>query len=144
VEQILIPVQEVPKIKGGKRKTVARQLYPSYVLVNMELNEQTAHLLAQTPGIMSFLGSKQKQKPQELAAEDVKRILAQIEGEGERAVVEIPYHKGDSVKIVDGPFSTFTGIIEEVSPERGKVRVMVTIFGRATPVELDFLQVKKM
>jgi transcriptional antiterminator NusG len=93
---------------------------------------------------MSFLGSKQKQKPQELAAEDVKRILAQIEGEGERAVVEIPYHKGDSVKIVDGPFSTFTGIIEEVSPERGKVRVMVTIFGRATPVELDFLQVKKM
>lgn len=142
VEQILIPTRGVPKLKGGKRKTVSKHLYPSYLLILMDLNDETMHLLGQTPGVMSVLGSKLK--PQELSDDEVDRILAQIEGGKEKVPTEIPFHKGESVKIVDGPFSTFAGIVEEVYPERGKVRVMVAIFGRATPVELDFLQVGRM
>lgn len=140
--QVLIPTENVSRIKGGKREIVERQLYPGYILVEMEMDEDTIRLVTGTPGVMSFLGAKLK--PQPLKDDEVKRILTAVETEKGTVSSEIPFKRGEAIKVAEGPFTDFTGVVEELYHSRGKLKVMVTIFGRATPVELDFTQVKSI
>jgi transcriptional antiterminator NusG len=107
----------------------------------MDLNEETWHIVRDCPGVSRFVGTNAS-KPDPLRGGEVQRLLGQIEGAKDKAIPEVPFHAGEHVKVVDGPFSDFTGVVDEVNPERGKLKVMVSIFGRATPVELDFLQVQ--
>ena len=141
--RILVPTQIVTEMKNGKRTQSTRKFFPSYIILEMNLDEDTWHLVRDCPGVSRFVGSSAS-KPDPLREDEVKRLLGQIEGTKDRTIPEIPFHEGEHVKVVDGPFSDFTGVVEEVNPERGKLKVMVTIFGRATPVELDFLQVQSV
>jgi transcriptional antiterminator NusG len=144
IGRILVPAEDVTTLKGGKRTKVSRQLYPSYLLIEMELCEETIQVVAQTPGVMGFLGPK-KSKPEPLSEEEATRILERLEGgKGKPLSTDVPFTKGESVKVVEGPFSGFVGVVDSVYPERGKLKIMVSIFGRATPVELDFLQVQSV
>lgn len=138
--QILIPTENVSRIRAGKRQIVEKQLYPGYILIEMEMEEDTLRLVSTTPGVMSFLGTKLK--PQALKEGEVRRVLTTVETERGTVSSEIPFKRGEAVKVAEGPFTDFTGVVEDLYPSRGKLKVMVTIFGRATPVELDFTQVK--
>lgn len=138
--QILVMTEEVVEMKDGKRKTSKRKTFPSYVMVEMDLNNETRHLVQNVPGVTRFVGSGQREVP--LKESEVRRLLGQVETSKVRPTPTVTFRIGDSVRITDGPFSAFTGVVDEVNNERGKVKVMVSIFGRATPVELDFLQVQ--
>jgi transcriptional antiterminator NusG len=138
--QILVMTEEVVEMKDGKRKTSKRKTFPSYVMVEMDLNNETRHLVQNVPGVTRFVGSGQREVP--LKENEVRRLLGQVETSKGRPTMTVTFRIGDSVRITDGPFSAFTGVVDEVNNERGKVKVMVSIFGRATPVELDFLQVQ--
>jgi transcriptional antiterminator NusG len=141
--RILVPTQVVTEMRNGKKTQSTRKFFPSYIIIEMDLDEDTWHVVRDCPGVSRFVGSNSS-KPDPLREEEVNRLLGQIEGTKDKSVPEIPFHEGEHVKVVDGPFSDFTGVVEEVNPERGKLKVMVTIFGRATPVELDFLQVQSV
>jgi transcriptional antiterminator NusG len=138
--QILVMTEEVVEMKDGKRKTSKRKTFPSYVVVEMALNNETRHLVQNVPGVTRFVGSGAREVP--LKENEVRRLLGQMETSKTRPAPTVQFHVGDHVRISDGPFSAFTGVVDEVNNERGKVKVMVSIFGRATPVELDFLQVQ--
>jgi len=138
--RILIPTEEVVEMKAGEKKTSTRKFYPSYVLVEMVLNKETQYLVSNAPGVTSFVGPARK--PQPLRPSEIEQILEQLDTTKTRASAKVPFKVGDTVLVVDGPFSDFTGVVDEVNAERGKLKVMVSIFGRPTPVELDFLQVK--
>jgi transcriptional antiterminator NusG len=138
--QILVMTEEVVEMKDGKRKTSKRKTFPSYVMVEMDLNNETRHLVQNVPGVTRFVGSGQREVP--LKESEVRRLLGQVDSSKTRPTPTVTFRIGDSVRITDGPFSAFTGVVDEVNNERGKVKVMVSIFGRATPVELDFLQVQ--
>ena len=139
--QILVATEEFAEMKDGKRITSKRKTFPSYVLIEMDMNLETRTLVTNVPGVTRFVGSGQD--PVALRESEVKRILGQMESGGRmRGSPEVPFKSGEHVKVVDGPFTDFTGVVDEVNPERQKVKVMVSIFGRATPVELDFLQVQ--
>ncbi len=140
--QILVPTEEIVEMRQGKRSTSVKKFLPSYILIEMELNKETQHLVTSTPGITNFVGASGK--PVALRENEVKRILAQIDRSKNRDVLDIPYKIGEAVKVVDGPFSDFAGTVSEVNPEKRKLKVMVSIFGRPTPVELDYLQVKSL
>lgn len=138
--QILVMTEDVVEMKDGKRKTSKRKTFPSYVMIEMDLNNETRHLVQNVPGVTRFVGSGQREVP--LKESEVRRLLGQVETSKSRPTPTVTFRVGDSVRITDGPFSAFTGVVDEVNNERGKVKVMVSIFGRATPVELDFLQVQ--
>jgi transcriptional antiterminator NusG len=139
--QILVMTEEVVEMKDGKRKTSKRKTFPSYVVVEMDFNTESGFLVQNVPGVTRFVGSGARPVP--LKESEVKRLLGQMDTEKKtKAVPTVTFRVGDHVKITDGPFSAFTGVVDEVNNERGKVKVMVSIFGRATPVELDFLQVQ--
>jgi transcriptional antiterminator NusG len=138
--QILIATEEFVEMKDGKRKTSERKLFPGYLLIEMEMGDRTRFLVTSTPGVSSFIGTTSG--PQPLVQEDIDRILGRIERKPSKERPEIPCQVGEQVRVIDGPFTGFSGLIDEVDAERGKVKVMVSIFGRATPVELDFLQVE--
>ena len=138
--QILVMTEEVVEMKDGKRKTSKRKTFPSYVVVEMDLNNETRHLVQNVPGVTRFVGSGAREVP--LKENEVRRLLGQMETSKTRPAPTVTFNVGDHVRISDGPFSAFTGVVDEVNNERGKVKVMVSIFGRATPVELDFLQVQ--
>ena len=145
--QIIVATEEFVEMKDGKRKTSERKLFPGYLLIEMEMDDQTRFLVTNTQGVSSFIGASigpgQAEKvPEPLLQEDIDRILGRIERKPSKERPEIPYQVGEQVCVIDGPFSGFTGLIDEVDGERGKIKVMVSIFGRATPVELDFLQVE--
>ncbi len=137
---VLVVTQEVTEMRNGKRVTRKRKFFPSYVLVEMVLNDETLHFMNNIPGVTRFVGPGNK--PQALPEKEVDRILGRMRKTEDKTVHEIPFQVGDSVEVMDGPFSDFTGIVNEVNPDKGKLKVMVSIFGRETPVELDFLQVK--
>ncbi len=139
---ILVPTEEVTEMKQGKRSTSTKKFLPSYILVQMVLNKQTQDLVVSTPGITSFVGGGGKPKP--LKDDEVTRIVGQINRSRTEEVTEVPFQAGESVKVIDGPFADFSGTVSEVNMERRKVKVMVSIFGRPTPVELDFLQVEAL
>jgi transcriptional antiterminator NusG len=140
--QILVPTEEIVEMKQGKRHTAVKKFLPSYILIEMELNKETQHLVTSTPGITNFVGASGK--PVALRETEVKRIMAQIDRSRNREALDIPYKVGEAVKVIDGPFADFAGTVSEVNPEKRKVKVMVSIFGRPTPVELDYLQVTSL
>ncbi len=140
--QILVPTEEIVEMKQGKRSTSVKKFLPSYILVEMELTKETQNLVTSTPGITNFVGASGK--PAALRDSEVARILQQIDRSKNRDALDIPYKVGEAVKVVDGPFSDFAGTVSEINPERRKLKVMVSIFGRPTPVELDYLQVRAL
>lgn len=139
IGKVLIPTEEVTEIKKGKRKTSSKQLFPSYLMIEMDLTDEVWNVVSTTPGVTSFLGTRRK--PQPMRDSEANRLIARMEGDKRQGPVVIPYRTGETIKITDGPFASFTGVIEHIDPDHGKVKVMVTIFGRTTPVELDFLQI---
>lgn len=141
IGQILVPTESVNEMKQGKRATSLRKFLPSYILIEMDLDRETQALVVNTPAITNFVGGGGKPVP--LKPDEVERILEQIETGSTREPKEIPYKIGDPIKVIDGPFSDFSGTVSEVNEEKKRVKVMVSIFGRPTPVELDFLQIQK-
>jgi transcriptional antiterminator NusG len=142
IGKILIPTEEVVELRNGKKVTSKRLVYPGYVLVEMEMNDALWHEVKNTPRVTGFVGGGTQPVP--LSADEVNSILYRQASSAERPRPKMTFEKNDSVRIVDGPFATFSGKVDEVNAERGTLRVMVTIFGRATPVELEFLQVEKV
>lgn len=141
---VLVPIQEVTEMKNGKRVTTKRKFLPGYILVEMLMSKETQHFINSVPGVTGFIGGTPL-KPQPVPKEEVDRILGRIKEPDEgKTALEIPYKVGDSVQVMDGPFSDWVGIINEINHEKGKLKVMISIFGKETPVELDFLQVKQV
>ncbi|CAG1012161.1 Transcription termination/antitermination protein NusG [Anaerolineales bacterium] len=136
---VVIPTQEEIEVKDGKRRTVERHIFPGYVLVNMSLSEDSWYVVRNTPGVTGFVGMGNNPTP--LRPEEVAQIVKRMEAEA--PTVKVSFKLGERVRIVDGPFNDFRGVVSEIDMERTKVRVMVSFFGRETPVELDFLQVEK-
>jgi transcription termination/antitermination protein NusG len=140
IRQALVPIQQVVEIKNGKKVNVERKVFPGYVLVEMILNQDTMHVINSLQGVIKFVG--QGWTPQALRQEEVNRLLGVEEEEEKEPREEIPFMVGQVVEIMEGPFSEFSGTIEEVLSDKGKVRVSVSLFGRPTTVELDYLQLK--
>jgi transcriptional antiterminator NusG len=143
IGQILIPTEEVVELRAGKKVTSKRLLYPGYVLVEMDMSDELWHAVKATPRVTGFVGGGNMPVP--LTADEVNSILYRQASAAERPPrPKLSFEKNENVRIIDGPFSNFSGKVDEVNPERNTLRVLVTIFGRATPVELDFLQVEKV
>jgi transcriptional antiterminator NusG len=142
ITQILIPTEEVTEMKHGKRSTSVKKFLPSYMLIEMDLDKQTEHIVRNTPGVTSFVGTAGKPVP--VTQEEANRVMGQMDSARVEEITDFPFRSGDPVKVIDGPFSDFSGFVSEVNMERKKVKVMVSIFGRPTPVELDFLQVESV
>jgi len=142
IGQILIPTEEVVELRNGKKVTSKRLLYPGYVLVEMDMNDELWHAVKATPRVTGFVGGGNSPVP--LTADEVNSILYRQASSAERPRPKMTFEKNENVRINDGPFANFSGKVDEVNPERNTLRVLVTIFGRATPVELDFLQVEKV
>lgn len=140
--EILVPVEEVVEMKGGQKSVTERKFFPGYVLVQMEMDDATWHLVKSTPKVTGFVGGTAT-KPAPISEREAQAILQQIQEGVEKPRPKVLYEPGELVRIIDGPFSDFNGSVEEVNYEKSKLRVSVTIFGRATPVELDFSQVEK-
>ena len=138
---ILIPTEEVVEVREGRKTRSKRKFFPGYVLVKMVMSDAAWHVVKNTPKVTGFVGTGNKPVP--LRAEEVERIVNQIVVAAEKPKPKFEFRIGETVRIVDGPFSNFTGQVEEVNEDRSTLKVMVTIFGRATPVELEFLQVEK-
>jgi transcriptional antiterminator NusG len=144
---VLVPTEKVAEVKKGKRTTTTRKLYPGYILVNMkllgeknQLMDRTWYFVRDTPGVIGFIGGD---RPVPLKSDEVESILTQIQERQEKVAPKVAFEKGESVKVTDGPFQNFTGLIEEVDPGRGKLKISVSIFGRSTPVELEYWQVER-
>jgi transcriptional antiterminator NusG len=142
VGQVLIPTEEVVELKNGKKTTSKRLLYPGYVLVELAMDEEMWHQVKETPRVTGFVGGGAKPVP--LTADEVNSILYRQAHAADHPRPKVTFEKNENVRIVDGPFTNFSGKVDEVNAERNTLRVMVTIFGRSTPVELDFLQVEKI
>lgn len=140
-EQVLLPQENVVEVKKGVKKTAKRHFFPGYILVRMELNEATWHIVKGTPKVTGFVGGSLN--PPIVPDEEVARITSQIEEGTLKPKPRVEFEKGENVRVVSGPFSTFTGVVDEVHEGKGKLRVLVSIFGRSTPIELDFTQVEK-
>ena len=144
--QVVVPTEDEMEIKDGRRKAVARKVFPGYILVQMKMDDESWYVVRNTPGVTGFVSAEderdQRPKPVPLEESEVEAILSQIESETPR--VRIGYSKGQNVRIIDGPFVDFMGVVDEVFTERAKVKVLVSFFGRETPVELDFLQVERV
>jgi transcriptional antiterminator NusG len=138
--RVIVPTEEEIEIKNGQRRTVQKKVFPGYVLVQMKLTDDSWYVVRNTPGVTSFVGMGNKPTP--LEDEEVKTILKQMEEEAPK--VKVNYMVGQAVKIIDGPFTDFEGVVDAIDQERGRVRVLVSFFGREAPVELDFLQVEKL
>ena len=140
--EILIPEEDVVELVSGEKKTSKRKFFPGYILVRMELSDETWHLVKNTPKVTGFIGSKDKPSP--IADKDVDILQSRIDEGTLKTKPKFKFEVGDHVKIIDGPFTNFDGVIDEVRAEKGKLRVIVSIFGRQTPVELDFIQVTQV
>jgi len=141
IGEILIPEEEVVELRNGKKVTSKRMLYPGYVLIQMAMNDELWHAVKNTPRVTGFVGGGTNPVP--LTADEVNAVLYRQTTSAERPRPKLTFEKNETVRIIDGPFANFTGKVDEVNSERSTLRVLVTIFGRATPVELDFLQVEK-
>lgn len=142
IGQILIPTETVVEVKKGQKVTSTRLFYPGYVLVEMEMDDHLWHVIKSTPRVTGFVGSGQTPTP--LSDEEVDQILHRATTASEKVTPRLTFERNETVKIVDGPFANFTGIVDDINMDRSTLKVMVTIFGRSTPVELDFLQVEKL
>lgn len=140
--QILVPVEEVVELKGGQKVTSERKFFPGYVLVEMEMTDESWHLVKNTPKVTGFLGGS-AMRPTPISEKEVQTIMQQMQAGVEKPRPKVLFEVGEAVRVKEGPFTDFTGMVEEVNYDKNKIRVAVTIFGRATPVELDFGQVEK-
>lgn len=140
VFQVIIPTEEEVEIKGGQKRTIQRKILPGYVLVEMKMTDQSWAIVRNTPNVTGFVGSGGK--PVSLKKDEVDKILKQMRAETPK--IKVGFKEGQSVRVTDGPFTDFVGIVDEVEVEKGKVKVLLSLFGRETPVELDFLQVEKL
>lgn len=141
VSQILIPTEEVVELKKGKRRTSQRKFLPGYILIRMEVSDDLWYLIRSTSKVTGFVGPGTRPTP--VPDEEVQRILQEMEVGAEKPRHKVQFAKGEVVRVIDGPFTNFTGVVDEVKPDKGRLKVMVSIFGRPTPVDLEFLQVEK-
>jgi transcriptional antiterminator NusG len=139
--EILIPMEQVVEMKGGEKKTSKRKFFPGYILVQMHMNDRSWHLVKNTPKVTGFVGGARNPPP--IPDYEVERITNRMTEGVLKPKPKVLFEEGESVRVIDGPFANFNGMVEEVKPDKGKLRVLVSIFGRATPVELDFVQVEK-
>ncbi|HEX6881512.1 MAG TPA: transcription termination/antitermination protein NusG [Terriglobales bacterium] len=142
IGKVLIPTEAVTEVRGGKKYTTERMFYPGYVLVEMDMDDHVWHVVKSTPRVTGFVGTGQQPTP--LSEEEVNQIVYRVAEGKEKPKLKVKYEKNESVRITDGPFATFTGVVDEVNEDRETLKVMVTIFGRSTPVELEFGQVEKI
>jgi len=140
--EILVPTEEVVEIRGGQKRKSERKFFPGYVLVQMELSDDTWHLIKETPRVMGFIGGK-ADKPAPITEREADAILARVNDAEEKPRPKTLFEPGEMIRVIDGPFNDFNATVEEVNYDKSKLRVAVTIFGRSTPVELDFTQVEK-
>lgn len=139
--EVLVPSEKVVEVVKGEKRTSSRKFFPGYILVNMELNDETWYVVKNTPKVTGFVGGQTKPTP--ISEAEVKQILGQMEEGLVNPRPKYEFSHGEQVKVIDGPFSNFAGVVEDVNPDKGKLRVLVSIFGRSTPVELEFFQVEK-
>ena len=142
IDEIIVPKEQVTEVRLGKRKVSERKFLPGYILIHMEMNDETWLFVKRTPGIASFIGPKRKPTP--IPEEEIEKILKKAEESKVKPAPKVSFEKGESVRVVEGPFINFTGVVEEVNTEKGKLKVSISIFGRTTPVELEFWQVEKI
>jgi transcription termination/antitermination protein NusG len=140
ISSVIVPSEKVFEVKDGKKKSKTRTFFPGYILVEAILDKATQHLILNTPSVISFVGPKNAPAP--LQPAEVRRLIGKIEERKDVEVLEVPFRLGDAVKVIEGPFNNFSGFVQEVNEEKMKLKVMVSIFGRKTPVELDFSQVE--
>ena len=140
VENIMVPSENIVEMKDGKKRVKRKVFFPGYLLINMSESKEAKYLIENTDGVMNFVGANGD--PQTLNEDEITRIIGEVEGREGREVMIAPYKVGDSVKVTDGPFADFSGFVNEVNNEKQKVKVSVSIFGRPTPIELNFLQVE--
>jgi transcription termination/antitermination protein NusG len=142
ISRVLIPIEKVYQVRSGKKVSKERNLYPGYILIEANLIAEIPHIIKNIPGVIGFLGTKGEPTP--MRSSEINRILGKVDELAERGEeVNVPYIVGENVKVVDGPFNSFSGVIEEINEEKKKLKVMVKIFGRKTPLELGFMQVEK-
>jgi len=142
IANVLVPTETVEEMVKGERRLSSRKFYPGYVLVQMEMNDETWHLVKDTPKVTGFIGSKEE--PVAIPEEDAAKIIFQMQEGVLRPKPKIKFETGDKVQVTEGPFANFTGVVDEVKADRGRVRVMISVFGRPTPVELEFTQLEKI
>jgi transcriptional antiterminator NusG len=140
ISNVLIPSEKVFEIKDGKKKSRFKNFFPGYILVEAVLDKESTHLILEAPSVMGFVPDKNNPAP--LQPEEVRRLIGKMEQKEETQLLDVPFHIGEPVKVTEGPFNNFNGFVQEVNPEKLKVKVMVSIFGRKTPIELDFSQVE--
>ncbi len=140
IRQVVIPTEDEIEVRSGQRRTVTKKILPGYVLVQMKMSDQSWSVVRNTPGVTGFVGSGGRPTP--LQKEEVDKILKQMAAETPR--VKVGFRRGESVRVTDGPFIDFVGVVDEINTEKGKVKVLLSLFGQETPVELDFLQVEKL
>ncbi|MEE9549056.1 MAG: transcription termination/antitermination protein NusG [Candidatus Binatia bacterium] len=139
--EIIVPAEKVVELVKGKKKTSSRKFFPGYILAQMELNDETWHIVKGTPKVTGFVGGGLH--PPSVSDEEIKEITRQMEEGAIKPRPRVIFSAGENIKVIDGPFSDFNGVVDEVRPDKGKLRVLISIFGRATPVELDFVQVER-
>jgi transcriptional antiterminator NusG len=142
VEQILVPMEEITEVRRGQKVAAERKFFPGYVLAKLDMNDEVWHLVKDTPKVTGFLGAGNKPSP--ITEKEANQLLKQIQEGVERPRPSILFDIGEAVKVAEGPFASFNGVVEDIDEEKGKIKVSVSIFGRATPVELDFTQVEKV
>ncbi|MBI4303529.1 MAG: transcription termination/antitermination protein NusG [Chloroflexi bacterium] len=140
IAQIVVPTEDEVEVRSGQRKTITKKILPGYVLVQMKMSDKSWNVVRNTPGVTGFVGSGAKPVP--LREEEVSQILKQMTAETPK--VKVGFKQGQSVRVTDGPFTDFVGVVDEINTQKGKVKVLLSLFGRETPVELDFLQVEKL
>lgn len=140
--EVVVPTEQIVELVKGKRKESSRKFYPGYILVKMELDDETWYLINDTAKVSGFLGGRKKPTP--ISDEEAQQILSRMEAGKLKPQPKFLFESGDEVRVIDGPFTNFNGTVEEVNPEKGKIKVLVSIFGRPTPVELEFVQVAKL
>lgn len=140
ISEVLVPSENIMEMREGKKLVRNKVFFPGYILIKMEMTKESQYLVENIPGIMSFVGAKGKPLP--LKPEEVKRIMGEVERKDGREVMAVPFRIGDPIKVIDGPFIDFKGVVQEVNEDKHKIKVTVSIFGRPTPVELDFLQLE--
>jgi len=137
---VMVPSEKIFEVKDGKKKSKTKTFFPGYILIEAILDKESKHLILNTPSVMGFVGSRGEPVP--LQPDEVRRLIGRIEARKDTETMAVPFHVGEPVKVIDGPFNNFSGVVKEISEEKMKVKVEVSIFGRKTPVELDFSQVE--
>jgi len=142
IVQVLVPTEQVAEIRSGKKRVSERKFFPGYLLIHMEMSDDSWHLVRTTPGVTGFIGAGRRPVP--LSESEVEEILRQTEERKDKPTPRVSFQKGEGVRVIEGPFTNFTGAIEEVNAARGKLKVSASIFGRQTPIELEFWQVERL